>query len=188
MEHARLMAPGRYDYVFLHARVLLRMAEFAAARNMLSPLMSPAYPAEVRDPARTLMGYIVTVERNAAAGSRTTASAGPPSERSNETGTARPDVVHPVYRTQEAGEQRAEGILERIECSAAGAVFHLRSAAGVALFTGRMQDVDFITYRDDFKGAISCGPMKESMRVYVTWRPGTGPNTRVAVAVEVLPK
>jgi hypothetical protein len=188
MEQARLIAPGRYDYVFLHARILLRLSEFAAARNMVSPLMSPAYPAEVREPARTLMGYIVNVERAAAAGSRTTDSGGPPLESSNDPAAAQPDVVRPVYRTQEPGEQRLEGVLERIECRSAGAVFHLRSAGGTALFTGRMQDVDFITYRDDFKGAISCGPMKESMRVYVTWRPGTGPDTRVAVAIEVLPK
>jgi hypothetical protein len=134
------------------------------------------------------MGYIVNVERAAAAGSRTTDGAASPLERSNEPADARPDVVRPVYRTQEPGEQRLEGVLERIACSAAGAVFHVRSAEGIALFTGRMQDVDFITYRDDFKGAISCGPMKDSMRVYVTWRPGTGPNTKVAVAIEVLPK
>jgi hypothetical protein len=51
-----------------------------------------------------------------------------------------------------------------------------------------MQEVDFITYRDDFKGTISCGPIKEPMRVYVTWRPGTGPDTKRAVAIEVLPK
>ncbi len=154
---------------------------------MVSPLMSPAYPAEVRDPARTLMGYIVNVERAAAAGSRTTDIAEPPLESGNGPGVAA-DVVRPVYRTQGPGEQRLEGVLERIECSSAGAVFHLQSAGGIVRFTGRMQDVDFITYRDDFKGAISCGPMKESMRVYVTWRPGTGPDTRVVVAIEVLPK
>ncbi len=47
--------------------------------------------------------------------------------------------------------------------------------------------VDFITYRDDLSGSINCGPIKDPLRVYVTWRPGvTG--VRTVIAIEFLPK
>ena len=52
-----------------------------------------------------------------------------------------------------------------------------------------MGHVDFITYRDDLGGAVSCGPLKQPMRVYVTSRTGSTPNqTKEVVAVEFLPK
>ena len=40
-----------------------------------------------------------------------------------------------------------------------------------------MAQVEFITYRDDVSGNISCGTLKEPMPVYVTWRPGTDGKT-----------
>jgi hypothetical protein len=48
--------------------------------------------------------------------------------------------------------------------------------------------VDFITYRDDLSGSISCGPFKEPARVYMTRRQGAGPNARIVIAIEFLPK
>ena len=188
LERARLVAPGRPDYVFLHARILARLSEFAAARNVLAPLMSPAYPPEVRDPAWTLMGYLVDAERASAAGSAAPNTASAPSAADNDS-TLAAGNIRPLFRKQEAGEQRLEGVLERIECKNTSAVFHVRSVEGLALVTaGRMLDVDFITYRDDLKGAIACGALKEAMRVYVTWRPGTDTATKVAVAIEFLPQ
>ena len=52
-----------------------------------------------------------------------------------------------------------------------------------------MADVDFISYRGDLTGGVSCGPFKEPMHVYVTWREGPAPaREKVVVAVEFLPK
>jgi hypothetical protein len=48
-----------------------------------------------------------------------------------------------------ADEERIEGLLVRIECAAGKAVFHVQTADGVVATPGRLQDVDFITYRDD---------------------------------------
>jgi hypothetical protein len=45
-------------------------------------------------------------------------------------------------------------------------------------------EVEFITYRDDLSGSITCGPLEDSMRVYVTWRAGTTAGERRVVAVE----
>jgi hypothetical protein len=65
VEQASRTAPGRLDYVFLHARVLARQSAFAAARHLIAPLMVPGHSRDVRDAARQLMGDIVTVETGA---------------------------------------------------------------------------------------------------------------------------
>jgi hypothetical protein len=51
-----------------------------------------------------------------------------------------------------------------------------------------MQDVDFITYRDDLAGSVGCGPLKEPLPVYVTWKPGSEEGAKTAIAIEFLPK
>jgi hypothetical protein len=62
IERARALAPGRYDYVFVHAQVFARQSEFAAAGQLLGPLMTNAYPQNIRDAARSLMQHIVGLE------------------------------------------------------------------------------------------------------------------------------
>lgn len=95
-----------------------------------------------------------------------------------------------MFRVLEGGEQRVEGTLERISCPAkAEVIFHVRTAAGPeTLQASKFEAVDFITYRDDLSGSINCGPLKDPMRVYVTWRPGARPDARVVIAIEFLPK
>ena len=67
IERARSLAPGRIDYAFLHAGILARLGDFAAARSVLGPLMSPAYPPDVRDAARSNMTFVVEREERAKA-------------------------------------------------------------------------------------------------------------------------
>ena len=186
LDRARTIAPGRYDYVYLYARILARQSEFVAARGVLAPLLSPGLPADVREPARSLMEYMAQVERSRAAAG---ASTGRDRSPSDQAGPERPPVARPVFRKQDEGEQRLEGVLERIQCSPSGVAFHVRTADGPDRLTAaRMEDVAFVTYRNDLSGIISCGPMADDMRVYVTWRPGPGAASKVAVAIEFLPK
>lgn len=192
IERARLMAPGRIDYIFLHGRVLASQGDFPAARNVLAPLMSPAYPPAVRDHARSLIGYIVTVERAAASPASPSSSPGVSpggAEPAPASGAPAPaEVFRPSYRPLQDGEQRLEGVLERIECGRRGALLHVLSADGPVQVQAQMEKVDFITYRDDLTGSVTCGPLKEPMRVFVAWRAGDGAGERIAVAVEFLPR
>jgi hypothetical protein len=97
----------------------------------------------------------------------------------------------PVFRQVQPGEQRIEGVLERIDCPpGAPALFMVRDASGLtAVAVARMADVDFISYRGDLTGGVSCGPFKDPMGVYVTWREGPPPGRqKTVVAVEFLPK
>jgi hypothetical protein len=205
IERARLMAPGRLDYVFLHARVLAKQGAFPEARATLGYMMLPAYPQNIRDAARSLMGYIVELERfrneqaaRAARRSpgaradlveeRPSAPAGSEPEPQEKHHPAAAGVFVPSFRPVGAGEQRIEGALEAIDCAGGVAVFMVRGNDGVVKFPApRLDTVDFITYRDDLKGSVRCGPLKEAPRVYVTFTGATA-DTRRVVAIEFLPK
>jgi hypothetical protein len=203
---ARALAPGRIDYAMTQAELFAEAHDFSAARRVVGPLMTTAYPEDVRNAARRLMGGLVNLERalsppgaSAAAGSRSPA---PPNDRSRS--VAVPDADEgkprdtrgqgrfmPDLRTVQAGEQRSEGLLERIDCPAgAAARFMVRDASGLTPYdVAKMADVDFISYRGDLTGGVSCGPFKDPMRVYVTWREGPAPaRQKTVVAVEFLPK
>jgi hypothetical protein len=52
----------------------------------------------------------------------------------------------------------------------------------------RVDSPNFVVVGDASAATLRDISLKESMRVYVTWSPGTGPDTRVAIAIEALPK
>jgi hypothetical protein len=100
--------------------------------------------------------------------------------------------MRPVYRPIEPGEQRTEGLLERIACLPQGAVLEVRVGdAVVKFFVARLDQVDFISYRPSLTGAVHCGTRTPADHVYVTWREPPAATADVkgrAVAVEFLPK
>ena len=51
-----------------------------------------------------------------------------------------------------------------------------------------LDQVDFITYRDDLTGAIGCGELKQPLPVYVTRAVSADRKSSKVVAVEFLPK
>jgi hypothetical protein len=192
---ARALAPGRSDYAFIQAQILARRGEYADARAVLGPLMSGIYSPGVRDSARSLMAYIVDAEARRAAGPQPAAASAsksvpvPGIDHPRSPDDGRPKFV-PQFRAVAAGEQRSDGTLERIECTAAGrATFVLEEPAAPRPLVGKLSDVDFIAYRDDLSGGIGCGPVAQPMHVFVTWR-GTADavGEKTVVAVEFLPK
>jgi hypothetical protein len=191
IERARLMAHGRDDYAFAHAQILAHLGEFTAARGVAGPLLRGDKPPEVRESARTLMGYIGDLEGNASRKlNAMTGANSPENERTDPSDTPPAPGFNPVFRDVRVGEQRVDGMLERIECAKGAAVFHVRSADAVIRATAsKMAEVDFISYRDDLSGTIGCGVVKEPMQVYLTWRADPArPDAKVAVAVEFLPR
>ena len=197
---ARALAPGRVDYVLTQAELYATAHDFPHARAVVGPLMTSIYPEEVRAAARRLMGGLVDLERELNRGPTPSTSSITPSSRSRP--VAVPDSnadtppaatsaskPRPAYRVLQTGEQRVEGTLERIDCPAGKpAVFRLRTPADVVELEGQMADVQFVTFRDDLTGGVSCGP-RVPMRVYATWREGSSArHEKVVVAVEFLPK
>jgi hypothetical protein len=191
IKRARALAPGRHDYAITHAQILARQSEFAAARAVLGPFLSNQYAAEIRDAARDLLTRIAEVEI-----ARLARSGGLPAKSGASAGAApspefpTPSTGRPVFRELRPGEQRAEGTLTGIECPEGRPVFRLKTATGVTTFTGtQLAGVDLISYRPDVTGTVDCGPFKEPMSVYITWRPAPdGSGARIVIAIEFLPK
>lgn len=189
VQGARKAAPGRDDYAFVHAQLLAHRSDFAAARSVLGPLLASGEPA-IREHARSVMKWIVQLEQQHASRRAEQESAAPPPSR-DDAATETPGKVQPVFRRTQPGEERVEGLLERIDCTRRGAVtFVLQTPEQpVRVSAPSMAKVEFITYRDDLTGNVTCGPLKEPMRVYVTSRASTQPDAaREVVAVEFLPK
>lgn len=95
---------------------------------------------------------------------------------------------HPVYRPLNPGERRAEGLLRRIVCPGRGPVtFVVKQKDGVVQYTApRLTSVDYIVYRKDFRGPVSCEGFGAGEPVYVTWKPEG--KTQRAIAIEFRPK
>jgi hypothetical protein len=183
----RELAPGRYEYASLYAQALARKSEFARAREVVGPFMTPGYPSRIRDSARSLMRYLVDADSGLAP-ARSTTLAGPPPAETRETISL--PVTRPLFRELKPGEERTEGILTQIECvQGRGVTFTVKAGDTVVNAAApTFNDIEFITYRDDVGGSVTCGPLKTPMAVYLTWRKGEDGKSLRAVAVEFLPK
>ena len=94
----------------------------------------------------------------------------------------------PSYRTVQPGEQRDEGLLRRIVCPARGPIaLVVKKDDKVVQYTApTLTSIDFIVYRKDFRGPVTCEGFGAGMPVYVTWK--AEGKSRRAIAVEFLPK
>jgi hypothetical protein len=95
----------------------------------------------------------------------------PPPEPRRVTPEATP-VVKPVYRVLKNGEERVEGLLQRVECPPGKPVtFVLRLKDRVAKYQApRLDAVEYIAYTPDFKGPMSCGGRAPADPVLLTWK------------------
>jgi tetratricopeptide (TPR) repeat protein len=196
------LIPGREDYRFNLAQVFMRGQQFEQAQALLGPIAASPDATQSAQ-ARELLGRLAAM-KNAAAAARAVNSleAAPPSPTSSgppaATGTDTTGAAkyRPVYRKTLEGERRTEGTLVSIECQRSGVVLVLRDTAGSHRFAVPSFDkVQFITYRDDLKGSITCGPQAAVLQIYLTYRQpaaGDAPLAAglegIAVAVEMLPK
>jgi hypothetical protein len=99
-----------------------------------------------------------------------------------------PSVVQPIYREIKAGEERVEGLLQRVECPPGRPVtFVVKLKDRVAKYQApRLDAVDYIAHTPDFRGPMSCGGRMAGDRVFLTWKK-VGAVSQ-AVAVEFLPR
>jgi thioredoxin-like negative regulator of GroEL len=200
---ARALAPGRVDYALTQAELYATRHDFARARAVVGPLMTAVYPEEVRSAARRLMGALVDLEaqlngspRPATASASASASAAArsrsievPDANADRPPASGPQKFRPAFRELQTGEERLDGTLERIDCAPGKpAALVVRTSAGLVELEAQISGVQFISFRDDLTGGVTCGP-RAPMRVYVTWREGTSPrHEKIVVAVEFLPK
>jgi hypothetical protein len=190
IERARALAPGRHDYVFLHAQVLARMERFPAAARLLRSLMAVASSPGERESAERMLRYVEEAEKwKAAAADRPERAPTEPYSGGTPAASRTEPKLIPTWRVIGPDEDRIEGILERIECDAKHVAFQVKTEQGqVRLTATALDQVEFITYRDDLSGAVTCGPLKQPLPVYVTRAFSADRKSSRVVAVEFHPK
>jgi tetratricopeptide (TPR) repeat protein len=186
------LAPTRDDYVLIEARIHLQKGDTKTARQRLGPLMARGSTPEVKAAARELMGYVAKAEAAVASGQADTA---PIPEAPRSTDAARPPAPGPPppeftldLRPVADGETRVAGIIALIECGSDGLVVTVTQASGsLRLRAKTMAAVQFVSYRDDLRGAVSCGP-QGTMPVLATYRAEPDATSAgVLVALEYVP-
>jgi hypothetical protein len=93
-----------------------------------------------------------------------------------------------IYREVKAGEERVEGLLQRINCPPGKPVtFVVKARDQVVTFTSpRLDAVEFIAHNPNFRGPVSCGGYTPAEHVFVTSKKVNG--AAKPVAIEFLPK
>ena len=200
LEAAIGFLPGREDYRVNLAQVFMRQREFARAQALLGPVAAASPTPEFKAAARELLGQLAGMKNAELALERARQSipTGPSPGAGTPPGDAPsgPPRTTFIYRKTGEHERRVEGILSAIQCARGAIVVAIRDGAATRrFFAPALDQIDFITYRDDLSGSVSCGPQAGAMRVYLTSRapaPGepalpAGTEGRV-VAIEYLPK
>jgi hypothetical protein len=161
-------------------RVAQRLEQFREALGVLFPkavLMSQS--------ARDLLTQLDAAERHGA--EPAVAHAASPGSLS---GTPASRTYTPIFRKTNAGEARMAGWLTGIDCDSNGITLHIKGPGGaVTLHATRFDDVEFISYREDRQGTISCGAGCGEETVIATFRPRPNGSDHAgdAVAVEFPP-
>ncbi len=208
LRRSMALSPGQTRTTVALADVFIRRGKFDEARKLLGPMIArPSYPGEA-DVARSQLEWLSRVEAQARQreeiarisgqpASEASASTPTPSTSSGARSNASAGGFSPVYRTIGTDEQRQLGVLQTIDCGPHGMVLEIKTSNGSMRFhAARFEDVEFLTYRDDLRGAVMCGPRPNPEAVYLTWKPISdeilpaplGKINGRAVAVEFLPK
>jgi hypothetical protein len=96
-------------------------------------------------------------------------------------------------RPEKPGETRVFGSFRAIECQRETVLLNVEVEGRLLRLSAKqLSEIDFITYRDEPPGAVSCGPLPKPMRVLATYRARpTGAAAAApdgdAVAIELLP-
>jgi tetratricopeptide (TPR) repeat protein len=185
------LAPGREDYVYGLATMMANAQDYQHAKQLLEPLASRAADNEIRRLASDLLGRIVDFEkrRDAWQSARAADAPGPREIPAADASSPGPRRYRLALRSLKTGEQRVFGRLSSIDCKRDGILFVASVDQGaVRTRVARFEDVDFISYRDDLKGQISCGSRSPGEPVYLTFQPSSSSGILgKTVAIEFLP-
>jgi len=214
IEHAIVLAPGRLSHRLRYADILILQDKLTEARQILTAIAAVKSDATSAKAASarldTLDDYERRVAERAAQRARMAAAAAvsvpaPETRPAEATATPRPpegpDVVRPdptrdrqtgfLLRKVRPGEQRALGLLTRVDCSTENVRFTVdvadRRVVAVAI---SFADIEFTSFLADKNFAVVCGPHAAPERVFLTWKAdgrwGSGVNG-TALALEFVP-
>ena len=205
-QRAIRLAPAREEYRLGMARILILMGDTKTARGILGPLVARGSSPEITATARRYLGVAAQVELSAAAGTEAPVPERPP-ETDDEPIAPLPPTAPPpgmlttgpanaatnfervVLRHVLDGETRIFGVMKAIDCTNDAARVLIETASGPIRVRGGLLDtMDFVSYRDDIRGGINCGPQAQDLPVLVTYHPEPEDGTAgEVIIVEVVP-
>ena len=205
LKQALASSPHRSDLMFMLAQVYLHQEDFTAARQLIDKLNVEAEDAELRRRAKALLAQLVAVEEqvtrirkqreeHASVASDGNAPGGSASEAFeviiNKDDPAA--VLRESLRKPATGERQIQGLLTRIDCDAKGITFIIKLGGRMLkLGTESFQRMDIVTFSNDTRGDITCGPRKPENNVVVAYVPSTPPRPKVdgvIKSVEFVPR
>lgn len=196
--HARTalsLAPARIDMLFVVADALVKQEKYADARNTLGAFLARTADKNRRDSIRAHLGRVAEYERRVkAARDAKTALPPPPVAGDPSTVAGVGGQLMPVYRVVKEDETRVDATIVALECGPKGVVVVADTGSGRVRFPPTdFAQIEFITYRSDLGGDVSCGPWKGPAQVMITWKPsgppqpGQAPLQGTVVAIEFPP-
>jgi tetratricopeptide (TPR) repeat protein len=208
IEAAIRQAPSRENYRLLLGQVLMSQREFDAALAIFGPLAATGSQPAIRDQARSLQQTVADrrqqlaelTARNQARAAALGASPNTMPGSSSSTPSVPESLTPPpaaaplrilALRPVGAGEERLRASFEAIQCSEAGLVLQFRLGADLVHFSApRLDQVDFVSHRNDSGSAIRCGALPKPLEALVTFRPAAPGQAGVrgqVIAVELIP-
>jgi tetratricopeptide (TPR) repeat protein len=166
------------------ANVCLRVGKFDEAREILASLGARPEPREARL-IEQHRAWLSLAEARALIRDELAAAAGFP-KAGRDAGIERTGSfpAPPSLRTPGAGEERALGLLDAVDCEGPRFVVRVATRSGpFAAVTTTLPRVHLSSARDDVSGALACGPRARREAVYVTWK-----GDHELVALEFLPR
>jgi tetratricopeptide (TPR) repeat protein len=208
IDKAVQLAPGRLEFLLRLADIRILEGDYDRAKALLTRIAAVKIDAEAVSSAEQPLERLARFERaealrNAARREAealsTSPSPAPASTASRSAETARRDAppdrdtrVEFMLRKVRDGEDRAFGMLVRVDCTPNEVLFHVRAAGGmVTAVAQKMDDVELTQFTNDKDFSIGCGPRAQPDTVYLTWRreeTPVGGRVGVAVALEFLPR
>jgi tetratricopeptide (TPR) repeat protein len=208
IDRAVQLAPGRIDYLMRWADVRIRLGDYAAAKGPLTQIAALKVDPAAAETARVRLQRLseseaALAERDAARAAAQAAPAdapaapAPPSGGSlGVPGSAADRPLDPnitlMLRKVGPGEDRATGLLTRIECGKNEVRFEVRSGDRTLSATAkRMEDVELTQFLDLKDFSVACGSRPQPETVVLTWRreePPVQGRVGIAVALEFVPR
>jgi tetratricopeptide (TPR) repeat protein len=206
LRRAISLAPGQKHFESLLAKLYIRKQDFKTARLILEPLARGAADPQVIEQARSLLQQLSAIEEQMAlygAGKNAESTGAVPSQSGPGTGsgtepTTPPDDERPQPAFEQEllprrdGEEQAHGQLLRIDCEGQGVTMAVKvGSRTLRLHNNELRQIRFVTYTQEMRGMIACGPRNPANTVIVSYRPtedGRSKTDGVATAIAFIPK
>jgi tetratricopeptide (TPR) repeat protein len=191
LKRAMTLAPGEQRFGNVLAQLYIRKRDYKTARQILEPIArnTAGDDPQSRAQAQSLLQTISTIEEHEArypsrdsGGENTGASPGgatAPRLRRRADGEAEPTPgdTDPRAAFQQAllpkreGEEQVRGQLLRIDCNAQGVTMTIKVGdRTLKLHNNDLVNINFITFTEEMRGDIGCGPRNPANPVIINYR------------------